>query len=164
MNILVEIKSSTTTCKIYDFEYVPYTIFQGLYKASCQQAKLKKLEQIRDCKSHDHCLLNDGNLDIIIKNEMLDDKIIDVAMKSVIQNNPLLHIQSCNRNNELLEYSNMETTHIHYNGMGHWITSSSIGNRIILYDIMNLQPSDDILNQVTALYSQDSKSVPPMEQ
>ena len=33
---------------------------------------------------------------------MLDDKIIDVAMKLVMQNNPLLHIQSCNR---ILEYS-----------------------------------------------------------
>ena len=29
---------------------------------------------------------------------------------------------------------------------------------------MNLQPSDDIKNQITALYSQDNKSVPPMEQ
>ena len=29
---------------------------------------------------------------------------------------------------------------------------------------MKLQPSDDILNQVTALYSQENKSVPAMEQ
>ena len=32
--------------------------------ASCQQVKLKKLEQIGDCKTQDHCLLYDGNLDI----------------------------------------------------------------------------------------------------
>ena len=29
---------------------------------------------------------------------------------------------------------------------------------------MNLEPSDDIVNQLTALYSQDRKSVPPMKQ
>ena len=32
--------------------------------ASCQQVKLKKLEQIGDCKIQDHRLLYDGNLDI----------------------------------------------------------------------------------------------------
>ena len=66
--------------------------------ACCRQVKLKKLEQIGDCKTQDHCLLNSGDLDIIITNKMPHDKIIDVAMKLVMQNNPLLHIQSCNRN------------------------------------------------------------------
>ena len=47
---------------------------------------------------------------------MINDKITDVAMKLVMQNNILLHIQSCNRNNELLEYNNKETIYIHYNG------------------------------------------------
>ena len=47
---------------------------------------------------------------------MINDKITDVAMKLVMQNNILLHIQSCNRNNELLEYINKETICIHYNG------------------------------------------------
>ena len=47
---------------------------------------------------------------------MISDKITDVAMKLVMQNNILLHIQSCNRNNELLEYNNKETIYIHYNG------------------------------------------------
>ena len=42
--------------------------------------------------------------------------------------------------------------------------SSSIGSRIILYNSMNLQPSDGNLNQVKALHSQDNKSVPPLEQ
>ena len=59
--------------------------------ASCEKVKLKKLEQIGDCKTQDHCLLNDGDLDIIINNKMLDDNIIDVAMKLVMQNNSLLH-------------------------------------------------------------------------
>ena len=95
---------------------------------------------------------------------MLDDKIIDVARKLAMQNNPLLNIQSCNTISELSEYSNQETNHIHHNGKGHWVTSSTIGNRIILYHSMNLQPSDDILNEVTTLYSQDNKSVLPMEQ
>ena len=47
---------------------------------------------------------------------MINDKITDVAMKLVMQNNTLLHIQSCNRNNEWLEYNNKETIYIHYNG------------------------------------------------
>ena len=51
--------------------------------ASYQQVKLKKLEQIENCKTQDHCLLNDGHLDIAINNEMLDDKITHVAMKLV---------------------------------------------------------------------------------
>ena len=42
--------------------------------------------------------------------------------------------------------------------------SSSIGSRIILYNSMNLQPSDGNLNQVKALHSQDNKSVSPLEQ
>ena len=42
--------------------------------------------------------------------------------------------------------------------------SSSIDSRIILYNSMNLQPSDGNLNQVKALHSQDNKSVPPLEQ
>ena len=40
--------------------------------ASCLQFKLKKLEQTGDCKTQDHCLLNDGDLDIIINNEILE--------------------------------------------------------------------------------------------
>ena len=71
---------------------------------------------LRYCKTQDHCLLNDGHLCIIINNDMINDKITDVAMKLVMQNNILLHIQSCNRNNELLEYNNKETIYIHYNG------------------------------------------------
>ena len=50
---------------------------------SCQRVKLKKLEQTGYCKTQDYCLLNDGDLDIIINNEMLYDKIIDVAMKLI---------------------------------------------------------------------------------
>ena len=67
---------------------------------------------------NDICLLNDIDLDIIINNEMLNDKVIDVAIKLVVQYNPLLNIQSCNGNSELLEYSNLETIHIHHNGKG----------------------------------------------
>ena len=113
-----------------------------------------------DGKTQDHCLLNNGDLDIITNNEMLDDKIIDVARKLAMQNNPLLNIQSCNTIRELSEYNNQETNHIHHNGKGPWFTSSTIGNRIILYHSMNLQTSDDILNEVTTLYSQDNKSAP----
>ena len=58
--------------------------------ASCQQVKLKKLGQIGDCKTQQHCPLNNGDLDLIINNKILDDKIIDVAMKLVMQNNPFM--------------------------------------------------------------------------
>ena len=59
-----------------------------------------------DGKTQDHCLLNNDDFDIITNNEMLDDKIIDVARKLAMQNNPLLNIQSCNTIRELSEYNN----------------------------------------------------------
>ena len=53
---------------------------------------------------------------------MIDDKITAVAaMKLVMQNNTLLHIQPCNRNNELLGYNFKETIYIHYNGKEHFL-------------------------------------------
>jgi len=133
---------------------------------SAQKTKLKKIDNLISSNQHNGskiCHLDTLDLDSIISNEQLDDKIIDAAMKLVMQNNPIFNIQSSNKVSELLEYSIYETIHIHHNGNGHWITSSSIGGQIIIYDSLNLKPTDHLLKQITVLYSHDH-NLPPTKQ
>ena len=42
---------------------------------------------------------------------------------------------------------------IHYNGKGHFVTSSSLTNRVKIYDSLNTKPTTELFEQITAIYS-----------
>ena len=93
--------------------------------------------------------------------EQLCDNIITAAMKLIMRVNPLVSIQPTCLPTQLLEYSPSETIHIHHNGSGHFVTSTSIGRRVRVYDSLNQDPTEDLLNQLAALYSLDSDPSSP---
>ena len=49
---------------------------------------------------------------------------------------------------------------MHHDGKGHFVTSTSVGGNVKLFDNLNLLPSEDLMKQITVLYSPDIKTVP----
>ena len=50
----------------------------------------------------------------------------------------------------------LQIIHIHDNGKGHFVISSSLTNKVKLYDSLNTKPATELLEQITAVYSSDS--------
>ena len=76
------------------------------------------------------------------------------------QQKPFFMFQSTAFNHQFLQYYPFETIHIHHDGKGHFVTSTSAGGNVKLFDSLNLLPSEDLMKQITVLYSVDIKTVP----
>ena len=100
----------------------------------------------------------------ITNDEQLCDSIINAASQLIMRENPLLHIQSASFSNAHLVYCPEETIHIHHNGRGHFVTSTSISNKVTIYDSLNSPPSRQLIDQLTSLYSPDPNITPHIEQ
>ena len=144
-----------------------------------QHLKLKKINTLLSIQESSSPLLNkwitELNLTCVEKryitdNEEICDAIANATTSLLMRLNPLLHIQSTTLNHEFLTYSPSETLHIHHNGQNHYVLSSSIGNKIQIYDSLNSAPSKELLLQLQALYSPDdatpeiSQVIMPAEQ
>ena len=99
----------------------------------------------------------------ITNNEQLSDESIDAAVKLLCRQLPYIHIQSCLLSDTLLSYSPLETLHIHHNGANHYCISSSFGGKVNVFDSLNIRPTQQVMNQITALYSPD-QSTPEVHQ
>ena len=60
-------------------------------------------------------------------------------------------------------YCPSETVQITHTGAYHWVLLSSMYSKIAIYDSLNLQPTDFLLNQIRQLFSYDN-SMPNFEQ
>ena len=60
-------------------------------------------------------------------------------------------------------YCPSETVQITHTGAHHWVLLSSMYSKIAIYDSLNLQPTDFLLNQIRQLFSYDN-SMPNFEQ
>ena len=60
-------------------------------------------------------------------------------------------------------YCPSETVQITHTGAHHWVLLSSMYSKIAIYDSLNLQPTDFLLNQIQQLFSCDD-SMPNFEQ
>ena len=76
------------------------------------------------------------------------------------QQKPFFTFQSTAFNHQFLQYYPFETIHVHHDGKGHFVTSTSVGGNVKLFDSLNLLPSEDLMKQITVLYSPDIKTVP----
>lgn len=100
----------------------------------------------------------------LYNNEQLCDNIVNAAMKLIMRDNPLLHIQSSTLDSKFLVHSPLETLHIHHNRRGHFVTTTSIGGIVKLYDSLNLPPTTELLEQIAAIYSPDQNVIPVVKQ
>ena len=101
----------------------------------------------------------------IINNEQICDKTIDAAMFLLSKKCPHLLTQSCSLPANLLVYNPFANIHIHHNGIGqHFAVTSSVHNRIILYDSLNLKPNQQLLDQITSIYSPEKDTTPEVFQ
>ena len=60
-------------------------------------------------------------------------------------------------------YCPSETVQITHTGAHHWVLLSSMYSKVAIYDSLNLQPTDFLLNQIRQLFSCDN-SMPNFEQ
>ena len=98
--------------------------------------------------------------------EQICDNIATAAMALLMQRNPLLTIQPtllC-QSPDLLQYSPDETIHVHHNGAGHFVTSSTVGATLRIYDSLNLTLTADLWTQLAALFSPDQRTRPHAQQ
>ena len=70
---------------------------------------------------------------------------------------PLLNYHATILPLTMLTYSPVNTIHIHHNGHGHFVVSpSSPVGKVKIYDSLNLTPTQELLDQIKAVYSVDS--------
>ena len=55
-----------------------------------------------------------------------------------------------------------ETIHIHSNGRGHFVTTTSIGGNVKIFDSLNLSPSLELIKQICTFYSPDHDIISTM--
>ena len=94
----------------------------------------------------------------------LCDRLIDAGMSLLKKKAPFFEFQSTCLHAGLLYHDPFPTIHIHHTGEHHFVTSTSIGGRIRLYDSLNRSPSTELTKQLTALYSPDLSTVPSVIQ
>ena len=139
--------------------------FQGyLFQLDSRRDKKAKTLQERKLRKIDSLLLNHEKwlpalnlsyveLNFITQNEEICDAIVNAFMLLLNKQFPFTVFQSSSFHYTMLEYSIYESIHVHHNGQGHFVTSSSIGGQVKVYDSLNTLPSADLMKQLTALYS-----------
>jgi len=100
---------------------------------------------------------------VITEGKELDDNIATQAMKLVMLQKPHLQIQPTSISSipDLLQYSDDDTIYIHHNGARHFTTSTSMGGKVRTYDSLNLTPTTNLLQQITAIYAPNNNSNHP---
>ena len=81
---------------------------------------------------------------------------MNAAILLICKETPTLNIQSTTLPASMFTFSPVKTIHIHHNGKGHFIISSSLTNKVKIYDCMNIKPTTELLEQIIAIYSCDS--------
>ena len=141
------------------------------YLQVLQTGKMKKISTYLNINDIDHTTkwipelgLTEVEKMFIVNNNQLCDQIMNAVMSLVMRDNPMINIQSTSLPAELLEYSPFESIHIHHNGNGHFVTSTSIGGTVRLFDSLNMAPSTELLKQITAIYSPNINITPQVFQ
>ena len=141
------------------------TALFGSFLQTLQNGKLKKINGYLNKRTVDPVTkwipelgLSTVERGFLTNGEQLCDQLVNAMTKLMMEHNPLVNVQSSCMPTEQLIYSPLETLHVHHNGRGHFVTSSSIGGQVKFYDSLNLRPSSQLLEQMTAIYSPDDNS------
>ena len=96
----------------------------------------------------------------ITSGKELCDRLIDVSMSLIWKKFPNFEFQSACLGADLLVYNPYPSIHIHHTGANHFVTTTSLGGPVRLFDSLNLEPTQQLLDQISSIYSPD-KSVTP---
>ena len=96
----------------------------------------------------------------INNNDYICDSIINASMLLLNKLMPCMSFQSTTFQHDFLHYSPLETIHIHHNGHGHFVTTTSIGGKIKLFDSLNTSATAELQQQIAAIYSPDPTIMP----
>ena len=102
--------------------------------------------------------LHESERSFIISNEEISDASINAAISIMNRHSPHLFLQQCSMIPSMLVYAPLETVHIHHNNRHHFCTSSSIGGNVRIFDSLNTPPSQELMRQLTAIYSPDDSA------
>lgn len=136
--------------------------------SSLMRNKYKKLNHLIDNQSQkstniwlpDLQLTENERAFLLSDTENICDGLINAAIVLLTKMRPFVDIQSPTLPIEHLHYSPHESIHIHHIG-NHFATSSSIGNKVIVYDSLRGDSlNETLLNQLSALYSPDPSISP----
>uniref|UniRef100_A0A0L8FR10 Ubiquitin-like protease family profile domain-containing protein n=1 Tax=Octopus bimaculoides TaxID=37653 RepID=A0A0L8FR10_OCTBM len=95
---------------------------------------------------------------------MLCNKLIDARLKIVAKTFPEIPIQSTNfSHTEFLTYSPYCTLFIHHTSNNHFLLSTNFFGDIYIYDSLNLPVSQELIAQITMLYSPQT-NIPTVQQ
>ena len=89
----------------------------------------------------------------------LDDFIIFIALSQLQQQFPAILIYKATG----YRYCPHETVQIVHNDAHHWLLLSSLNGKVIIYDSLNMKPTDSLIKQMKQLFSPDD-SLPPYHQ
>ena len=92
------------------------------------------------------------------------DKLVDAGMKLLTRDFPQFEYHSSVLDHNHLAFSNDPTIHIHHTGNHHFVTSSSTTGQVIIYDSLNLTPTEELFLQLSCLYSPHKEIVPTIYQ
>ena len=157
-----ELKKLHSICIPEQYASLSQKLEELFQKEILQQQECKSRKLDRDTQSpffsqnstSNHAawnLISEEEMQSIVDGSKLCDNITTAAMRLVMQYNPLLQIQPTSLNSDLLQYCPSETIHIHHNGADHFVTSSSIGGEVKLYDSLNISPTEGLFKQLSAL-------------
>ena len=108
-------------------------------------------------------LTNQDRLNIR-NNEEIDDFIILQAMNLLQKQYPTITTQPTSLAFSTgYNYCSSETVQITHTGAHYWVLISSMYSKIAIYDSLNLQPTDFLLNRIRQSFSCDN-SMPNFEQ
>ena len=88
------------------------------------------------------------------------DRLVDAGMSLLQKQFPYFNVQSSCLSSDHLIFNSTPTIHIHHTGRNHFVTSTSIGGPVRIFDSLNLKPTDELARQITAIYSPDKQIVP----
>ena len=119
------------------------------------RANVRETCSIARAATRDSVHISGREIRTISSGKLLCDGVATAAMKLVEKLNPRLQTQpaALGSRPELMTYNPEETLQVHHNGAEHWVTSSSMGGGVQLYDSLNTTPTKNLLDQLEAIYS-----------
>lgn len=129
------------------------------------EPKLADLKNCQTKKSDEDLWISSLNLgmtekEFLISGENICDRLIDAGMKLLQKKFPFFTFQSACFNDEQLVYDPFPTIHIHHTGINHFVTSTSIGGAVRVFDSLNMAPTEKLISEIKVIYSPDQEVSP----
>ena len=137
------------------------------------RVKSKKIKRLSDhrvetCFSNtepnpvwiNHLNLRNTEKEFLTSGKELRDRLVDAGMSLLQKQCPYFSFQSSCLSSDHLMFNPAPTIHIHHTGRNHFVTSTSIGGPVRIFDSLNQEPTNELIRQITAIYSPDKQVIP----